>query len=170
MGKIVDIESLFLVHGRELRVYLTRQLRDPQVAADLLQETFLRLAEQPVLAGIDNPRSYLYRMARNLAIDHFRQEDRRQTRPVPHESLAGIAADSPPLDDAADSRQRLAQLRAALDELPRRTRDIFLLNRVEGLTYAEVARRLAVSDSTVQKHLARALHHVMRRMRPQNLP
>ncbi|MFN4281244.1 MAG: RNA polymerase sigma factor [Alphaproteobacteria bacterium] len=165
MGKI-EIEALFLAHGRELRVYLMRQLRDPQAAADLLQETFLRLAEQPAVAGIENPRSYLYRTARNLAIDHFRQEERRQTRPVPNETLAEIESDAPALDEAADARERMAHLRAALDELPARTREIFLFNRVEGLTHAEVARRLGVSDSTVQKHLARALHHVMRRMRP----
>jgi RNA polymerase sigma-70 factor (ECF subfamily) len=164
-----DIEALFLAHGRELRVFLLRQLRDPQIAADLLQETFLRLAEQPALAGIDNPRSYLYRTARNLAIDHFRQEERRQTRAMPHESMIDVPDGQPALDEAADSRERMSYLRAALDELPARTREIFLLNRVEGMTYAEVALKIGVSDSTVQKHLARALHHVMRRMRPHDL-
>ena len=124
-----DIEALFLAHGRELRVFLLRQLRDPQIAADLLQETFLRLAEQPALAGIDNPRSYLYRTARNLAIDHFRQEERRQTRAMPHESMIDVPDGQPALDEAADSRERMSYLRAALDELPARTREIFLLNR-----------------------------------------
>ncbi len=55
----------------------------------------------------------------------------------------------------------LARLREIVAELPPRTREIFRLNRLEGLTHAEVARRLEISDSSVQKHLARALAHVM---------
>src|SRR3546814_128598 len=140
-------------------------MRCPHVAADLVQEIFLRLAQQPPGAGESNARSYLYRIARNLAIDHFRQEERRQTRPVPAEQFADLPDEAPPVERVAEARQRLTLLRRAMAELPTRTQDIFELNRIEGLTYAEIACRLGISESSVQKHLARALHHAMQRLK-----
>ncbi|MCO2365481.1 RNA polymerase subunit sigma-70 [Pseudomonas aeruginosa] len=121
-----DLKALFLRHARQLQSYLLRKTRDPHLAADLAQESFLRLTEQRHKEPIEHVDAYLYRTAHNLTIDHYRQERRR------------IVA-----------------------ELPPRTREIFRLNRLEGLTHAEVARRLEISDSSVQKHLARALAHVM---------
>lgn len=160
-----NLKGLFLAHGRELEEYLSRRVRCAHTAADLTQEAFLRLAQQPVEAGAANARAYLYRIARNLAIDHFRQDERRQTRPVPAEDLAGMPDEAPPVERATASRQRLALLLRAVAELPPRTQEIFVLNRVEGLTHVEVARRLGISESSVQKHLARALGHAMQRLK-----
>lgn len=78
--------------------------------------------------------------------------------------LDEIAEPGPGLEEQAITERSLQQLRDAVAELPERTQQIFRLNRLEGLTYAEVARRLGISDSSVQKHLAKALAHVMRRL------
>ena len=160
-----DLKGLFLAHGRELEVYLSRRVRCAQTAADLTQEAFLRLAQQPAEAGAVNARAYLYRIARNLVIDHFRQEESRQTRPVPAEDLATLPDEAPPLERTAAARQRLDLLLRAVAELPPRTQEVFLLNRIEGLTHVEVARRLGISESSVQKHIARALDHAMQRLK-----
>ncbi|HHK0213861.1 TPA: RNA polymerase sigma factor [Pseudomonas aeruginosa] len=82
-------------------------------------------------------------------------------RPRPNDDLAGFVADQPGPEESAVDADALARLREIVAELPPRTREIFRLNRLEGLTHAEVARRLEISDSSVQKHLARALAHVM---------
>ena len=158
-----DLSALFLAHRRELEVYLTRQVQCRDTAADLLQETFVRLAQQPANAGLSNVRAYLYRIARNLVIDHFRRDERRLTLPLPLDQLADLPDAAVPVDRDFEARQTLAALREAIAELPRRTREVFELNRIEGLTYAEVAQRLGVSNSSVQKHLARALFHAMQR-------
>lgn len=63
------------------------------------------------------------------------------------------------------AQQQRQALKQALAELPERTQQIFRLNRVEGMTHAQVARHLEISDSSVQKHLAKALAHVMQRLR-----
>jgi len=157
-----DLRALFLAHRRELEVYLMRQVYCRDTAADLLQETFLRLVQQPPTTELSNVRAYLYRIARNLAIDHFRRDERRQTFPTPLDRLAGLPDQAVPVDQVLDAAQRLDLLRRAMAELPPRTREIFELNRIEGLTYAEVAQRLGISESSVQKHLARALVHAMR--------
>lgn len=165
------LKGLFLAHRRELQAYLTRKLRDADTAADLTQETFLRYAElgSPAGATIANERSYLYRTAHNLAVDHVRQRQRRKTDVTCDDDLADIADDRPTLEDEADARQRLARLHGIVNELPELTRSIFVLNRIEGLTYSQVATRLGISDSSVQKHLSKALLHVTGRLQKPRL-
>lgn len=156
-----DLKTLFLAYGRELHLYLTTRLRDSDTAADLVQETFLRFAEQRSTEAVLHDRAYLFQTARNLAIDHFRQEQRRRTTPTPQEDLVLIAEDGPGQEETVAARQRLDHLQTLIDELPDLTRRIFVLNRLEGMTHAEVARHLGISESSVQKHLAKALHHAM---------
>jgi RNA polymerase sigma-70 factor (ECF subfamily) len=156
-----DLKRLFLKHAKTLQGLLTRKVRDPQLAADLVQESFLRLAEQQGRERIDNTPAYLYRTAHNLMIDHVRQQQRRKTDSVPHEALESIVEDSPGLDENAATEQHMRRLRRALADLPPRTQEVFRLNRLEGMTHAEVARALDISDSSVQKHLAKALAYVM---------
>ncbi len=168
----MDIKTLFLAHRRELQTYLTQKLRDGETAADLTQEAFLRFAEQGFAehgpagpAAVAHPRSYLYRTAHNLAVDHIRRQQRERTDPVDTDDMAGIADDRPSPERTAGARSDVASARLALLELPERTRQVFALARMEGLTYGEVARRLEISDSSVQKHLAKAIKHVMQRLR-----
>lgn len=161
------LKRLYLANSRAMQDYLTHRLRDPVVAADLTQEAFLRLAESGNAAAIDNGRSYLFRAAHNLAVDHIRQLARRRTDQADPDRLASIPDESELPDEAVAARQTLARLQAVVGELPERTRRIFVMAKIEGLTYAEVADRLGLSESSVQKHLAMALAHVMQRMKPQ---
>ncbi len=163
-----DIKRLFLAHGREVQTYLTRRLRDAETAADLTQETFLRFAEQQkagAASTIVHERSYLYRTAHNLAVDHVRQLQRERIAVLSDETFEAIADDSPTPEQTAVGRAELELMRAALAELPERTRQVFALVRIEGRTYRDVAARLEISESSVQKHLAKAIKHVMQRLR-----
>lgn len=160
----LDIKGLFQMHAKALQSFLLRKSRDPQLAADLTQESFLRLAEQRGGEPIDNSLGYLYRTASNLLIDHQRQQLRRKTDLVSEDVLAEVASSSSSLEDITAARQSVERLQQAIAELPPRTQEIFRLNRIEGLTHAQVACELGISDSSVQKHLARALAHVMARL------
>ena len=165
LGK--DLKALFRDHRRELQAYLTETVRDPDLAADLTQETFLRFARQAedTAGAVQHVRSYLYRTARNLAIDHARQQARQRTEATLSQNLNEIADDSPSVEEAAISRQRLEALRNAVDELPERTKQIFILSRLDGLKQRQVAERLGISESAVRKHLSMALQHIMQRVR-----
>ncbi|WP_282011694.1 RNA polymerase sigma factor [Nitrospina watsonii] len=159
------LEELFLAHQKELKRFLNAKVRCADTADDLIQETFLRVAQIPSSVTIENARSYLYRTASNLAIDHFRTERRRQTHPTETESLWNIPDTTAPVEHSIEGRKKLAVLKEALDELPLLTQKIFHLHRMEGRTYADVARLLKVSESTVQKHLAKALYHAMQALK-----
>jgi RNA polymerase sigma-70 factor (ECF subfamily) len=164
----MPIKVLFLSYWRELHSYLTQKLGNTETAADLTQETFLRIAEYSdnnPAAVINHQRAYLYRTAYNLAADHLDRHRHEKTSPLSDNELAMVADHSPSPEQVVGSRDELALVRAAVLELPRRTQRIFELTRLEGLTYREAARRLNLSESTVQKHLAKATEHVMQRLR-----
>ncbi len=163
-----DIKQLFLAYRRELTGYLANKLRDADAAADIAQDAFLRLAEQQQRPGglaVTHARSYLFRTARNLAIDHVRRSQRNPVQLAEDDQWLDLPEHRPDSDHGLTMRRELEQVRAALAELPERTRQVFLLTRVEGRTYPEAARILGISDSSVQKHLARAIAHVMSRRR-----
>lgn len=159
------LKRLYLMHGRAVQDYLTHKLHDSATAADLAQETFLRVAQAGDDTAIRDDRSYLFRTAHNLAIDHIRRVRRRRTDHVDSEQLAQFADDRVPLDEAVASRHMLSRLQDIVAELPERTRRIFILVKIEELTYAETAARLGVSESAVQKHLAMALAHAVQRLK-----
>lgn len=134
---------------------ITRITRDPGGAEDVLQSAYLRAAEyragaRPIL----NPDAFVARAAVNLAIDERRRRLRRD------EGAGGDHADVPddgPLqDEVLEARQRLIRLKAGLQRLSPKTREVFLLHRLEGLKYREIADRLGVSVSAVEKHVAKA--------------
>lgn len=158
------IGTFFASHRRELVEYVSRHVRDRELAADFVQETFLRFVEHGDALPAEACRAFLYSTARNLTIDHARAMRRRQTDSVASEELAHIRDDRPLPDAVAAARQRIRQISTLIAELPPLTRRIFVLNRVSGLSYGRVSKRLDISESTVQKHLAVALRHLLLRL------
>jgi RNA polymerase sigma factor, sigma-70 family len=154
-GKAGTFLHTFLEHRERLEALVFRRTGCRATASDLVQDLFLRLWRRP----IDDPGNvvgYLFRSARNLAIDHLRAESMRQgldTRSVPQQH----GAEPPAPDAVVHARRDLASVEDTLRALPERVRHVFLLNRVHGRTYADIARALNVSVSTVEKDMMRAL-------------
>lgn len=162
---VSDPQLVFVTHRQELLAWLTHRVRDAHVAQDLVQELFVRFIEAAALHPVQDARAYLFQMARNLLADQARQQEARKTSSVAPEELIHVQDGAPGPDQSLAGRQRLRQLAAALQELPALTQRIFVLVRVEDLSYQQVADTLAISTSSVQKHLARALAHVMAQVR-----
>jgi RNA polymerase sigma-70 factor (ECF subfamily) len=155
---------LYAAHRRGIKAYINKKLGDPATAEDLTQEAFLRLTEGNG-GAITHGRAWLYRTAHNLAVDHGRQTSRRRTDAVDVDGLSALADDSPSPEHIVADRMELDRLTRIIEELPERTQKVFVAVRIDGRTYTETAQMLGISDSSVQKHLARAVHHVMRRMK-----
>lgn len=152
------LSSLFASHRHRLESFVARRTRDPDMAADLAQETFLRMARLPDGDKVADPAKFLFTVAANLVRDHHRRNARR----VPIDSnLSGedMAHDAPCAERTLAARQDLEALRAAIDTLPDKTRAVFLAYRVEGLSYRQIGERLSISPRTVEYHLRQALAH-----------
>ena len=123
-------------------------------AADLVQDLFLRFWRRP-LVQVEELGTYLLRCAGNIAIDHLRSEGSRGRINQHWQQDADTHGCEP--QAALEAGNDLRQVEAALRGLPERTRHIFLLNRIHGRTYAEIAKVTGVSQSAVEKHMMRAL-------------
>jgi RNA polymerase sigma-70 factor (ECF subfamily) len=158
---LADPHLVFVSHRHELLAWLTHRVRDAHTAQDLTQELFVRFLEVAARHPVQDARAYLFQMARNLLADQARQNEARKTVSVDPGDLAEVQDVAPGPDEALAGRQRLAQLAQALQELPELTRRIFVMVRIEDMSYQQAADRLDMSTSSVQKHLSRALAHVM---------
>lgn len=147
-------------YHRELMNFLTHQLRDRDTAADLAQESCVRvLAAQDAGRPVLDLRALLYRVARNLVIDHHRRSQHRR-----HEDLDTLEESGPPSapghlepEQRLWQRQQARALMQAIESLPPRCREAFVLNRFEHLSHAEVAERMGISRNMVAQPVARAL-------------
>jgi RNA polymerase sigma-70 factor (ECF subfamily) len=156
-----DPDELFRTHGDALRRFLARRVASPETAADLAQEAFLRLLRAAPAAVLRDPRAYLYRTALNLLTDQRRSaaRDAAVAAPPGPDMLEALPDPAPSPERHALSREELEVLRRAIDTLPERRREIFLMHKLDNLGYAEIAERLGIAKNTVEVQMVRALAH-----------
>ena len=150
-----NLGPLYRRHRSELLAYLARRVNCRETANDLLQDAFIRLMNSEV-TKIGNVRAFLYRIANNLSIDHAR---RNRVRGINDEQdLQDLASDADP-QSSAIAGNTLEHLQRLIDGLPSPTREVFLLARVEQLSYKEIAIRLGLDARAVERHLNKAMAH-----------
>ncbi|WP_422419566.1 sigma-70 family RNA polymerase sigma factor [Pseudomonas sp. GZD-222] len=156
------VGALYLEHHDWLRHWLRKRMACAETAADLAHDTFVRLLASRRAFDLRQPRAYLSSVARSILIDSYRRRTLEQAY------LETLAAQPEGVEVSAETRaiilETLVQIDAMLDGLGPRTRTIFLLAQLDGLTYVEIARRMDLSLTTVKKHAARALTHVLLHM------
>lgn len=158
--------SSFTEHRDALLRFLARKLGNVALAEDLTQETWLRAANSDGAVAIGNPRSYLFRIASNLALDHQRHVGHRIELEATEEVAAAVADSQPSPENIVLYRSEFARLMRALDRLSPRCREVFVLCRFELLSHAEIGRRLGISRNTVVSHMVTALAALEREMAP----
>lgn len=152
-----EIHALYVDHHRWLLAWLSRRLRDAPCAADLAHDTFVRLLKrpQPPDAAVREPRAWLQTIAHGLMVDHLR---RQALEAAYLRELAALPeAEQPSPELRLQLLQALVQIDAALDGLAPKARSAFLMSRLEGLSHVEIAARLGVHVSSVEKYVAAAL-------------
>ncbi|MGL4316762.1 MAG: sigma-70 family RNA polymerase sigma factor [Pseudomonas sp.] len=160
MDSIIPLDVLYGTHHGWLRGWLRRSVGCSQQAADLAQDTFMRLLvrDQPISGRA--PRALLVRIARGLLIDHWRRDALERAYLEALAQLPEASHPSPEVrHEALQSLERIAQL---LDGLKPAVREAFLLYQLGGLTHAQVALELGISTRTVERHVASALLHCYR--------
>ena len=163
--KSLFIKQLIELHGPSLERFLTRKLENPADASEVAQEAYLRIYRLQHPEQLDNARAFLFQVASNLAIDqlrrrtlHFRflkteAQEQGGAEPVSHN------AETASPEHILSAREKLERIYRAVDKLPEKCRQAFLLHRNAGMSYSEIARELGVSVSSVEKYILQALKH-----------
>jgi RNA polymerase sigma-70 factor (ECF subfamily) len=147
VAPIADAEALFAAHQPGLLRYLSRAVGHRETAKDLTQDVFVRIAGSDMLPSSDEERrAWIFRIARNLAIDHQRRQTIRHEDAPPARADQGVAA-------RQDTSVAVNEALAALDLLDR---DVFLMRELAGLSYAEVAAACDLTVAAVRSRLHRA--------------
>ena len=152
-----EVESLYGEHHGWLTSWLRKRLGCPQNAADLAQDTFLRLLLKPDTGDIRHARAYLGKIAQGLVIDQSR---RRRLERIYLEHISQLPEKHmPSAEEQVTVVDALTRIDLLLDGMKSRMRQVFLMSRLDGYTYPEIAEKLDVSLSTVEKDIAMALRH-----------
>jgi len=151
--------------------YFVARTRDRALAEDIVQDLFVRIGQLDPAFQPENPTAFLFQSGRNIWLNHVRSQSRGTQRDNDWQDTQttrinqDVVADAPSADDDLTARQRLAAMNVALRELPEKTQRIFTLHKVEGIRQADVAARLGISKSSVDKHVTAAVRHLVRRMK-----
>jgi RNA polymerase sigma factor (sigma-70 family) len=137
-----------------------KRIAPGQDAEDLLHSAYIRLHEQRERTHVENEAGFLVKTAVNISIDEWR---RRKLLGDSHDddAVQAVADPAPRQDEVFAHRVRLEQVRECLAALSPRTREVFLMHRVDGLKYREIATQLGISQSAVEKHIAKAVLSLM---------
>ena len=158
------LEELYLQHNAALRRFLTGMLRCEETAAEVAQEAYLRLLRFAPRQALRNSRAYLFQVAANAARDRLARQ-RTRDGVIDGGALPEILrCPRPDAEATASGRERLRLLSEAVDHLPPRCREVFLMSRLDGLGNAEIARKLGISRNMVEKHIIKAMLLCRRRL------
>jgi RNA polymerase sigma factor (sigma-70 family) len=148
---------------KRLLKFLRRKGRSHEDAEDLIQEAMLRLHLYGQAVPVVNEEAFLRQAVTNLSIDQHRRDRLDLRKEVPIEEFNArsplIAQESTP-EESVEAEQRLSRIRAVLDAVSVRTREIYFANRA-GYSYAEIADHMNISQITIKRHIARALLAIM---------
>lgn len=151
------LASLFRRHHKEVVRYAARLIGSRDDGEEVVQNAYLRMVKVDSRT-VGHPRSYLFKAARNAAIDFRIKLEREWSRRVELDQADSLS--SP--DDFSrklEFRDKVATLSVLMNELPQACRTAFIMNKVEGFSHREIAEKLGISISMVEKHILRAFSH-----------
>lgn len=156
----LSIESLYSDHHSWLQNWLGRRLGCPAQAADLAQDTFVRLLTQPrPLNNLSSARSYLRTVAGRLCVDLWRRQSVEQAWLEVLASRPEALAISP--EEHTIIVETFCEIDAMLQRLPKKVATAFILSQIEGLSYKQIANKLNVSERTIKSYMAKAMLECM---------
>ncbi|KQW68157.1 hypothetical protein ASE17_06775 [Phenylobacterium sp. Root77] len=162
----VEMDEMARRYAVPLARYFRARVRSAADIDDMVQEVFLRLASRREGGALDAPENYLFTVAASVLNDSFRRAARRGGAHQLFDERLHAEEDFSP-ERLYLGQEQLRVVETALHELPERTRVVFVLHRYEEMSYSQIARRLEVSVSAIEKHMSKALAHLSKRGRLQ---
>lgn len=163
-GEGLCVQATIRRYHDSLIRFLRQRLRVKEDAADVAQEAYIRMMQYEGSTQIQSPSSMLFRIAINVANDLGRsQQMRRASSQCPLDGLE-LVSDQPAPERAIAACQDLELLYAAIEQLPPKCQQVFLLSRAKRMTYPEIARHCGISVKMVEKHISHALAICMKKV------
>lgn len=156
-----EFRQIFDTHYDAIRNFLYYKLGDIDLAEDLAQEVFIKAWEKREEIRPDTAHHLLFTIANNLAINHFKSAKARFEFRL-NEHTVHITQESPQYEMEKDEFAK--ELQDAISALPEKQRTVFLMNRIDELTYREIAQRLELSVKAVEKRMHEALEFLMNKI------
>lgn len=156
-GKLI---STFLKARSRLETVAEARTGSKTTAEDLLQDAWLRLEKVRSDVPIENPAGFIVSVTKRTVIDHVRKERRRAEIDAEISDVLWDSVDEISPERYLIGRESLEAVCAVLDELPEKTRRIFLMNRIERIPHRRIAEQLGITDEAVYYHIRRALERL----------
>jgi RNA polymerase sigma-70 factor (ECF subfamily) len=151
-----EMHDVYIRHQQELCRYIIRKVNvSNDEAQDIVQAAFTRMIEMN-LSEIKNPRALLYKTSYNMAIDFKRHGGVRQRHAQAVVDSGAVVEELSP-DRIHDGKRQLGLVVKALWDMPKKRRKLLMMSRFDGLSYAQIARTVGLSETVVRKHVAKAL-------------
>lgn len=147
----------FQEHRQLLMNVAYSYVQEVSAAEDIVQDAITKVIEVTKDAEIRHPKSYLITAVRNRALNYLTSSSKKYVIPVDNFVLLNVSSDEPDQQTVLEDREKLRLFWLAVDTLPPQCRRVLELRKIEGLSLKEIATKLGISVSTVQKHLTKAL-------------
>ena len=154
-GRRSLVDELYRRQAKPLRLYVRRVLRGNAEADDIVQEAFVRLWRAFEHGEIHNPRAVLFKTARNLALNHIRNDRVRNSDAARAGADDSLNREMKTAEEAMIASEEAAACRVLMEALPVRCREAFVLRVVDELSYKEMAKEMHLSVSTIEKHIGK---------------
>lgn len=152
-----ELEIAYRDSRGSLLSFLVGRLRSREAAEDVVQDVFLAIPKVRDASPVRDPRALLFRIASNIAINRGKQESRRADLAASHADILWSVVDEITPERELLGSEALGLVDAAIDRLPARTREILAWRRIDHLTNREIAERLGISQTAVEKHMRKAM-------------
>ena len=143
-------------HLAALKRFVKRIIHTDNDVDDVVQEAFMRAYKTEVGGAIRQPKSYLFRVAKHVALNQVRQKINRPTDYLEDSDASSVLTNEGTLEDEVLAQERLGIHCSAVAALPPRRRKVYLLRKVYGMSHKEIAEQLGITVSTVEAHLVKA--------------
>ncbi len=151
------VSASFLEHQSFLKKFLSRYLYNHQDIEDVAQETYLRAYKAEQNKGIEQPKAFLFRIARNIALTELTKKSRQIVDTIADFDDFDVIQSEATVENEVEARQHLGIYCEAVAMLPEQCRRVYLLCKVHGLPHKEIAERMGLTVSSVEKHLRKGV-------------